>query len=248
MSLDERIKYAAMKARHQRILLPWYKKWWGIIILIVIGLFLALVIASGLYVINKIKEIQSAATLTASTQAQQEYLAAIKGDGSNYYLGSDSPRLTIIEFSDFACPFCQESVAGLKNAAASYKDKIKIVFRDYPVHENSIDLALAARCAGEQSKFWEMHDELFANQTELNVSSDGLTEKLVTLAEKLKLNTEQFNTCLTEKRYLEKIKKDFEDGEKLQIEGTPTWFINNNILTGYLPTEKFAELISGLLK
>lgn len=248
MSLAERFKYSEMKARHQNILRPWYKKWWGILILMILGLILVLLVASGFYIVDKVKQIQTEQAQISAEQQRQNYLNAIHGDGSNYYLGAHNPQVTIVEFGDFACPFCQEAAVGVKKLIAEYGNKIKIVFRDYPLHENSIDLALAARCAGEQKKFWEFHDELFARQNELTASGDELKIQLTNLAAGLKLNATQFSACLTEKRYVSQIREDYEDGEKLAIKGTPTWFVNNYSITGYLPTEKFEELVVGLIK
>lgn len=248
MSLEERLEYAAMKARHAKKLRPWYKKWWGKLILTIIALVLAIAIAAGFYVKNKIKEIQLGETQQLLISQQNVIRTAIQGDGSNYSLGvlSQAP-ITIIEFSDFACPFCQQSVAGLKQAVAQYPDKIKIVFRDYPLHENSVELAQAARCAGEQNKFWEMHDLLFANQNQLTTTGEELKSALLILANNLSLEENQFLNCLETQKYIDKIRRDFEDGEKLQIDGTPTWFINGNRLTGYLPEDKFLELVAGLV-
>jgi len=248
MSLEERLEYAAMKARHEKKLRPWYKKWWGRLSLIIIGLILVLAIVAGLYIKEKIKEIQRTEAQQSLINQQQLYQRTIAGNGSNYFLGTaNEPLVTIIEFSDFACPFCQQSVAGLKKAAEQYPDKIKIVFRDYPLHENSVELALAARCAGEQNKFWEMHDLLFTNQDQLTVSGTELTSALETIAASLKLNSDQFASCRETQKYLDQIRQDFEDGEKLQIDGTPTWFINEGRLTGYLPEETFLKLTSGLI-
>jgi protein-disulfide isomerase len=157
--------------------------------------------------------------------------------------------VTIVEFGDFACPFCQEAATGTRKLLADYKDKVKLIFRDYPLHDNSIDLASAARCAGEQGKFWETYDALYANQDKFTATtSDALSAQLSSLASFLKLNTSQFNECLISKKYVAQIRKDYEDGEKLQISGTPTWFINNYSLTGYVPADKFRELVTGLMK
>ena len=249
MSLEERLEYAAMKARHEKKIRPWYKKWWGKLILVFLALLLALLIAAGLYVKDKIKEIQQGQSEKSLAQQQQSYRQAIRGRGDNYFLGTaDQAAITIIEFADFACPFCQQSVAGLKQVAEQYPDRVKIVFRDYPLHENSVELALAARCAGEQNKFWEMHDALFANQEPLSVTGEELKTGLLTLAQSLDLIANQFSSCLESQKYLEQIRKDFEDGETLQIEGTPTWFMNENRLTGYLPADKFLDLIDGLME
>lgn len=237
-----------MKARHAKVLLPWYKKLWGIITLIILGLILIILVASTFYVFNKIKEIKLEQTQGYLNEQKQAYLKAINGDGTNYTLGSANPKISIVEFSDFACPFCAESAPGIRAVSERYKNQIKIIFRDYPLHDNSIDLALAARCAGEQGKFWEFHDYLFTNQNKLTDTGEALQTKLSAAAQEQKINVEQFTTCLTDKKYLQDINTDFQDGETLQVQGTPTWFVNNYRVTGALSEQKLEELINGLLK
>lgn len=141
-----------------------------------------------------------------------------------------------------------QSAPGIRAVSERYKNQIKIIFRDYPLHDNSIDLALAARCAGEQGKFWEFHDYLFTNQNKLTDTGEALQTKLSAAAQEQKINVEQFTTCLTDKKYLQDINTDFQDGETLQVQGTPTWFVNNYRVTGALSEQKLEELINGLLK
>jgi len=251
MSLNERLDYVAMKARHKNLLLPWYKKWWGIFILGLAGLILIVVIASGVYVIKKVRDIKSGKLEISQEEQWQNYVNAINGDGTNYYMGQASSTVTIIEFGDFACPYCQSSATATRELGIKYQNKIKFIYRDYPLHENSIDLAIAARCAGEQNKFWEMHDSLFAHQDILSVATttnDELKTDLLNIASDLKLGISQFTICLNDRRYISQIKKDYEDGELLEIDGTPTWYVNNYRITGSMDTEKMEELIAGLIK
>jgi protein-disulfide isomerase len=109
-------------------------------------------------------------------------------------------------------------------------------------------LALAARCAGEQNKFWEMHDIFFANQEKLSVTDAELRTNLLSIASDLQLDSLRFTDCLNTQKYLSQIRRDFEDGESLQIDGTPTWFINEGRLTGYVSEDKFLGLIDELVK
>ncbi len=248
MSLEERVKYAAMKARHKNTLRPWYKKWWGALLLALLALFLILFVACTIYVLNKIKEIRSGQDQADSEQQTALYLAAINGEGNGYALGTSTPQVTIVEFSDFACPFCQEAAPEIRAIAAAYPESVKLVYRDYPLHENSITLALAARCAGEQGKFWEMSDRLFSGQSDLSAAGDDLNARLTDLAASLKLDAAQFSACLSEQKYLSAVAQDFHDAKTLELNGTPTWFINNYRLTGYIPAEQFRALVDGLIK
>lgn len=207
MSLEERIKYAEMKARHAKQLRPWYKKWWGLSLLLLLGLVLIGLIISGLYVAERVKQIRQESDRTYIAKQKQKYSEALNGPGNNYYLGGATPEVTVIEFADFACPFCQEAAPEVKQAAEKYGDKIKIIFRDYPLHDNSITLALAGRCAGEQGKFWPMHDLMFQNQTALTSAGDNLSAQLALLAQSLSLETASFASCLESQKYLDQIKR-----------------------------------------
>lgn len=247
MSLQERVEYAAMKARHENKLRPWYKKWWGLILIVLLAIILTFIITSGLYIIRQIKNQNSVVSAQYLEEQRQAYLKAINGVTDNFS-GPDQAEIIIVEFSDFACPYCQQSYAGLKNIREKYADKIKIVYRDYPLHDNSIFLSLSARCAGEQGKFWEAHDIFFENQEKFNITQEELKALMPNLAVELDLDIDKFNSCLEEQRYFTQIKKDYEDGDYLQIKGTPTWFINNSRLTGYIPGEKLQEIVEGLLK
>jgi protein-disulfide isomerase len=248
MSLDERIKYAEMKARHGKMLLPWYKKGWGIGLLSLAGLFLIILIIAAADVINQTQLILTGKTTIITAAQSQAYLQEINGDGTNYFMGTTTPQVTLVEFGDFACPYCLKSYTVINQLAKEYPDKLKIVWRDYLRNKDSIDLALTARCAGEQGKFWQMHDALYANQANLTTADDSRPAKLIALAQGLQLDTTKFTSCLTSQKYLDQIKKDYEDGNALQIIGTPTWFINNYQFAGYVPLDKFNTLVNGLIK
>jgi protein-disulfide isomerase len=235
-----------MKARHKNKLRPWYLKWWGIILLAVVSLFLILIIASGIYVIKKIQAINSGVATTNTEEELQTYLTAISGEDDNSWGPIDAP-VTIVEFGDFSCPYCEASYASVKNIQANYSDKVRIIYRDYPLHDNSIFLALSARCAGEQGKFWQMHDVFFENQAKFNLTQEELNIAIPALAETLGLNAEQFQNCLDTQKYFSKIKQDYDDGTYLQIQGTPTWFINNKPFTGAVSKEALQSMVEGLL-
>ncbi len=248
MGLEERVKYAAMKARHKKLLLPWYKKWWGIAVLILAGLLLIVLTVSSLYVINKAKEIIAEQNQGVTEQDYQTYAQNIKGDGTNFSIGTTTPQVTIVEFGDFACPYSKESYLAIKQVLADYPDKVRVVWRDYLRNEDSIDLAVAARCAGAQGQFWEMHDKLFEDQENLTTADEARLNRLVALAVSLGMNDTEFATCLTNRDNLAKIQKDYEDGNTLAIIGTPTWFVNNYPISGALTLDKFKELLSGIIK
>jgi protein-disulfide isomerase len=248
MSLNERIKYAAMKARHSNLLLPWYKKWWGVTSIILGGLFFLFLSVCSIYVLVKVQNILSGKDGVMTDQQIQDYLKNIHGDNTNYYMGTTSPQVTIVEFGDFACPFSHQSASVVKDLTTKYKNNVKLVWRDYLRNEDSIDLAITARCAGEQGKFWEMHDLLFAQQDNLTTNDTDRPSKLASLANGLKLNMNKFTTCFNNRTYLDQIKKDYDDGNALKIIGTPTWFVNNHVISGALDKNTFETMIKGLVK
>lgn len=248
MSLNDRIQYLEMKERHKVKLRPWYKKWWGVMLIIFIFLIIAGAITAASYIVNQIKNIRESGNIAAQEEEIKKITAAIDGRGENYSLGPQDAKVKIVIFSDYACPYCQQAAPVVRNLAKKYGNQIRITFRDYPLHDNSVDLALAGNCAGEQGKFWEMHDLLFERQTEISaLQSAALNAKLKEVAAEIKLESEKFNNCLDNKTYLYRLNDDFADAELLGLSGTPSWFVNRYKITGFYPEENFTSMIDGLL-
>jgi len=218
---------------------PWYKKWWGIIIILILSLFLVLLVALSFYFVNLVK--QEKAKINASNVNLTGNTVEINTD-NNYWLGSANPEITIIEFVDFACPYCKNSYSNIREISVKYKNKVKIIFKDYPLYDQSVNLAMAARCAGEQGLFWVMHDKLFQNQ--------GITEieDLIEMANQIGADIDKFSSCLSTKKHLIPIQKDFSEGQTLDLTGTPIWFINGYKVEGDIPHDIFIQIIEGLLK
>jgi protein-disulfide isomerase len=152
--------------------------------------------------------------------------------------GAKAP-VTIIEFSDYQCPFCKRAESVVDQVMTTYGDKVRLVFRDYPLpmHPQARPAAEAANCANAQGKFWEYHQKLFANQSALS------EDKLKEYAKELGLDTAKFNQCLDAKQFKAAIDKDIEDGSKVGVSGTPAFFINGRMLSGAQPFDKFKEVI-----
>jgi len=243
MNLEERTKYLELKERYKKQLRPWYKKWWGVLMIIILGLILIVITAAGFYVYNKVQEIRAEDAYNQKINASESLRLAIYGKGINYSLGPDSAELIIVEFSDFACPYCQQSHTVLQKIIDRYPGRVKIIFRDMPLHLNSVELALGARCAGEQGKFWEMHNQLFANQSLLSGTGDELAKVIYNLASTIELDADTFSNCYSSKKYLGNISADRDDGYALQLSGTPSWFLNGKLLVGYIPELDFIALL-----
>jgi protein-disulfide isomerase len=154
--------------------------------------------------------------------------------------GTADAQVTIVEFTDFQCPFCKKATSTLYEVLAHYKGKVKLVFRDYPIptlHPGAPKVHEAARCAGAQGKFWEYHDMLFER------APRHATDELKRYAEELKLDAASFAQCLDSGRYQADVKSDVEEGNKLGINGTPTFFINGRVLVGAQPLAEFKKVI-----
>jgi protein-disulfide isomerase len=144
-------------------------------------------------------------------------------DERGQIIGAYDAEITIVEFSDFECPYCADAVPAINEILERYP-QVRFVYRHFPltgIHSNAFRAAEASECAGEQGKFWEMHDTLFANQTALGESN--LQEYAVTIG----LDMDQFNDCMTSGKTRTAIEQDIADGEKYGVNGTPAFFLNN---------------------
>src|SRR3990170_4964473 len=169
---------------------------------------------------------------------------AVKGEGAFVKGPKDAP-VTLVEFTDFHCPFCGRAVATLKDVMREYDGKIRWVFRDFPIaslHPMAAKAAEAARCAGEQGKFWEYHDLLFEGQSQATI------EDFKRSAEQLKLDPKSFEQCLDSGKHQAAVEADVQEGARLGVTGTPTFFINGRILVGAQPLETFRKVIEAELR
>ncbi len=155
--------------------------------------------------------------------------------------GGKEAKVTIIEFSDFQCPFCAKGADLIKDIKKKYGSKVKIAFKNFPLpfHNHAEQAAVAGLCANEQGAdyFWKYHDEMFAHQDSLD--AEGLKK----MAKKVGLKADAFDKCLAENKYLAQVKADMEEGRKVKVKSTPTFFVNGKLINGAQPIEVFSEII-----
>jgi len=176
----------------------------------------------------------------------------VKGD-------PDAP-ITIVEFSDFQCPFCKRfHETTLPLIQENYIDtgKVKFVYRDFPlesIHPNgAIPAAVASECADEQGMFWQYHDKIFQNQKNWErLAAEDVAKELKAYAQELGLNTNQFNDCLNSGKYMDEVNKDFQDAVSYGLTGTPAFFIGNEKdgyikVTGAQPYSVFQNVLDQML-
>jgi protein-disulfide isomerase len=161
-------------------------------------------------------------------------------DATGPQRGPANARITIVEFSDFQCPFCGRLAPILKQLQDAYPADIRLIFRNLPlrtIHPQAAASAQAGVCAGAQGKFWEMHDAMYADQNSLG--ANALSQK----AQRLGLDLKQFNDCMTSEQGSAAIKADEEAGERLGLTGTPGSFVNGRFVDGALPLYQWQALV-----
>lgn len=181
----------------------------------------------------------AAAQVEQAPQEIKRYPVPVDDDPS---LGPQDARITIIEFSDFECPFCtrwhQEVWPQLQE---KYPDDVRLVYRDFPltsIHGNAASAAEAANCAGEQDAYWQYHDKLFKAESGLGASA------YIQYASELGLDTAALEECLSSRRYQDEVEGDYNYAANLGVRSTPTFFLNGIPLVGAQPFEVFDEVIS----
>lgn len=162
--------------------------------------------------------------------------------------GPADAKVTIVEFGDFQCPSCAQSFPVLKQIVESYNQKIRFVFRNFPLpqHKNALIAAEAAEAAGEQSKYWDMFDLLYEKQNEWAEESKAL-EIFTGYAKDIGLDTDKFESEVIDKKYSDWINQDINDATSLGVNSTPTIFINNIKYQGVITVEELKQAIDPLL-
>lgn len=158
--------------------------------------------------------------------------------------GPATAPVTIVEFSDFQCPYCSRLTPTLEQVKQKYGDKVRIVFRQFPLpmHPNAQKAAEAALCANDQGKFWQLHDAMFSNQGALGV------DQLKAKAAELGLKADDFNKCLDSGAKVAIVEADKKDGSAAGVNGTPAMFINGRFVNGAVPLENITSVIDDELR
>ncbi|MFH1598420.1 MAG: DsbA family protein [Patescibacteria group bacterium] len=213
---------------------PWYLKGWGLVFSIALIAVLIWLIGLVMWLYNPFAEL-------GGTSRQAVNPLSVDEDDDPAW-GSVYAKVTIISFEDYTCPVCGEAYEAIKQIRENYYDDVYIVFRDFPIlGPTSTTAALAAECAEDQGKFWEMHDKLFENQTLIS------EEYVKAFAAQIGLDLNTFTDCLYDNEHRAEIQSDLSEGIAAGVEGTPTWFIEGTRLEGAIPYEVWEQIIDSYI-
>lgn len=212
-------------------------------VLLGIGVFTVGIMLAGIFLINK--PATTSSDLTTSPTVAPSIL--IRKD--SFQTNKNNTQVTVVEFGDFQCPACAAAQPTVNRLKEEYNRMVNFVYRHYPLpqHKNAYKAALAAEAAGEQGKFWEMHDVLFENQNEWS-ESDNPVEIFLNYAGDLELNKDQFKEAIETEKFKQKILTDEQDGGVARIRYTPTFFIKGHIVEGAASYDILKKSIDTFLK
>jgi protein-disulfide isomerase len=189
--------------------------------------------------IEYFKILRANAKITTYLKPPPVFRADVAVNGAPFK-GTERAAVTIVKFEDFQCPYCKTVQGTFPELLKRYDGKVRLVHKDLPldaIHPQARQAAEAARCAGEQGKFWEYHDKLYANSPKAGV------EELKSYAKEVGLNAASFDQCFTSGKFRGLVQKDLSEGAQLGLTGTPTFFINGREISGAQPVEAFAAII-----
>lgn len=192
------------------------------------------------YFKKKQEEAQKQQAAMADAQVEEQFKTPVKIDaGTSPAKGPKDAKITIIEFSDFQCPYCKRGKDTMDQVMKSYPNDVKVVFKHMPLpfHKEATPAAKASYAAMKQGKFWEFHDELFGNQQKLGA------DYYLEVAKSLGLNVDQFKKDMESPEAEQSVKNDTELGQKNGIQGTPGFFVNGVAVRGAYPYEHFKKIV-----
>ena len=191
-----------------------------------------------------VESLRAQSKVVVHLQAPPVTRVAVSTDGAPVRGAQEAP-VTLVEFSDFHCPFCSRAQSTLKQVLERYPGKVKLVYRDFPLeglHPQARAAAEAARCANDQGKFWEYHDVLYTT------APRGGPEDLKRYAGQVGLDVPKFDQCVASGTHRAAVKHDMEEGSRLGVTGTPAFFVNGRPLQGAQPLEAFVKVIEEELR
>ena len=154
-----------------------------------------------------------------------------------HILGAENGSVKVVMYSDFLCPYCKSADAVMKKILEDYPNDVSLVYKHMVVHDAAMPLAIASECAGDQEKFWDMHDKIFENQKRVEYMS------MADLAESLGVDKEKFSLCIRSGVMRSRVATDMKEAASVGVKATPSFTINGKFLEGILPYDQMKKLI-----
>jgi protein-disulfide isomerase len=186
-----------------------------------------------------VDQLRAQSVVVVNLKPPPPFRVYVNTDGAPFRGPATAP-VTIVEFQDFHCPFCRRVQPTLIQLAARYGDRVKLVYRDFPIeslHPQARNAHEAARCANAQGKFWAYHDALYAKPHQ------ATHEDLTAIAREANLEMDPFKLCLNARTYRSAVQRDIDEGSRVGVTGTPTFFINGRVISGAQPLETCARIV-----
>lgn len=253
MGVEQKIKSRVADAVVKSYYKPWYKRAWGVAIIIILALILLFSIFFAFQIINSIRHLnngeifnpESGVWVSQEQFKNNQLLMAELMTEDDPWLGAEEPYIFVVAFESFSCPYCKENQEDIKKMLENFGSIVRFMPKDFPtegLHPNVMDAHLAASCANEQGSYWEYHDLLYQHQ------GDFERDQLKSYAQEIGLNIENFNACMKEDRYEREIRQDYANGVQQGAIGTPTYVINGEVISGTISYDKWEEIIGYILK
>ncbi|MBP7018045.1 DsbA family protein [Candidatus Saccharibacteria bacterium] len=209
------------------------KVFYGIIAVIVVAVIGGVIVSGG----GKKKEDVKKIDIAAVTE-------------KDHAKGAENPKVTLIEYGDFQCPFCGVVHPTLNQVLPEYKDSVKFVYRHFPItniHPNTLVMHRAAEAASNQDKFFELYDMIYENQQEWSESKNPL-EIVTGYAKQIGLDVDQFKKDINSVEVADRVREVKNEGEKAGVESTPTFFVNGNKVDAPRSADELREILDKALK
>jgi protein-disulfide isomerase len=220
----------------------WYKTWWGTLLLLILTIICSFLAAIGFAINGQVKKIKQEQLSILHNLPRVELN---KPDAATPTMGSsDEKAIKMTIFGDYNCKYTKSEYPVIRDFLFKHSSKLQLIYRDLPiVTDDSIKLALAGRCAGDQKMYWPMHDYLFEHQGEEAITM------IMAGAKSLNLDLQQFYDCLKTQKHLPQVRKDWAEGQSLNLQGTPTIFMDGYQLPpGEIPADVLEEIFSEITK
>jgi len=227
---------------------PWYKKWWGVVVIIVFTVCVSITVAFVFFVFNIGGDLSQQAPVEANTinEVSKSDFTAVFDTEDRYFKGSEKAQVVLVEFIDYECSDCRQADVVLEQLLSdkNFQNQLKVVYYHFPIvemHSNALKASMAVECAGEQGKFLEMHNKLLENQENLSI------QFLKLYAVQIDLDSVKFSQCLDSNKYLDKITGDFEAGATKGVSVAPTFFLREEQFSGVPDFLSFQQILSTII-